>query len=165
MVILFYFNNLVINHWFKVHTYVSWVNCFLQEKKKKKKKKCGLHSQTLTSGLYFKLEWNKILMKNGLICFLQKPYCKKVLHTYKYRPVRHTPLPQSFMSFLRYVHCPQESVSPFLCHKAFNLHSWEDMNPEKNFSQMLHSARIYQWPLTNGLCCIQTTHTVQKWHW
>ena len=31
-------------------------------------------------------------------------------------------------------------------------HSWEDINPEINFSQTLHSARIYQLPLTNGLC-------------
>ena len=44
-------------------------------------------------------------------------------------------------------------------------HRWEDINPEINFSQMLHSARIYQLPLTNGLCCIQTTHTVQILHW
>ena len=41
--------------------------------------------------------------------------------------------------------------------------SWQDINPEINFSQMLHSARIYQLPLTNGLCCIQTTHTVQNY--
>ena len=44
-------------------------------------------------------------------------------------------------------------------------YSWEDINPEINFSQMLHSAGIYQLPLTNGLCCIQTTHTVKKLHW
>ena len=48
---------------------------------------------------------------------------------------------------------------------AFFPHSWEDIDPEINFSQMLHSARIYQFPLINGLCCIQTTHTVQKLHW
>ena len=44
-------------------------------------------------------------------------------------------------------------------------HSWEDINSEINFKQMQHSARIYQFPLTNGLCCIQTTHTVQNLHW
>ena len=44
-------------------------------------------------------------------------------------------------------------------------HSWEDINPKINFSQMLHSARIYQLLLTNGLCCIQNTYTVQKLHW
>ena len=48
---------------------------------------------------------------------------------------------------------------------AFLPHSWEDINPEINFCQMLHSARIYQLPYTNGLSFIQTTHTVQKLHW
>ena len=46
--------------------------------------------------------------------------------------------------------------------RAFLPHSWEYTNHETNFSQMLHSARIYQLPLTNGLCCIQTTDTVQN---
>ena len=45
---------------------------------------------------------------------------------------------------------------------AFFPDSWEDINSEINFSQMLHSARIYQLPPTNGLCCIQTTHTLTK---
>ena len=58
------------------------------------------------------------------------------------------------------------SYNSFLCFKgAFLPHSWEDINSELNFSQMLYSARIYQLPLTNGLCCIQTTHTVQILHW
>ena len=48
---------------------------------------------------------------------------------------------------------------------AFLPHSWEDINTEINFSQMLLSARIYRLPLADGLCCIQTTHTVQKLHW
>ena len=42
-------------------------------------------------------------------------------------------------------------------------HSLEDINPEINFSQMQHSARIYQLPLTNMLCCIQTTHIVKNY--
>ena len=35
-------------------------------------------------------------------------------------------------------------------------HSWNDINPEINCSQMLHSARIYQCLHTNVLRCIQT---------
>ena len=39
---------------------------------------------------------------------------------------------------------------------AYFPHSWEDINLQINFSQMLHSARIYQLPGTNVLCCFQT---------
>ena len=49
--------------------------------------------------------------------------------------------------------------------RGFFPYSWEDINPGINFSQMLHSARIYQLPHTNGLCCIQSTYTVEKLHW
>ena len=44
-------------------------------------------------------------------------------------------------------------------------HSYEDINPEINRSQMLHSARFYQSPPTNVLCCFQTTNTAQTLHW
>ena len=44
-------------------------------------------------------------------------------------------------------------------------HSWEDINPEINFTQVLQSARIYQLLVANVICCIQTKHTVQKLKW
>ena len=63
---------------------------------------------------------------------------------------------------------PLGSMSSFvlgqLLKGAFLPHSWEDINPEINFSQMLHSARIYQLLLKNVLCCIQTAHTDQQLH-
>ena len=57
---------------------------------------------------------------------------------------------------------PQLVVMGTYLKGAFFPHSWEDINPEINCSQMFYSARIYQ---LMCIYCIHTINTVEKLHW